>query len=118
MVERKRGKIVAIASMSAKLPMPLGVIYSTTKAAIKSLMNNLYEELHCYGDAKYIKLTTVFPGFIATRKELTDFLDKTVELAPRLSPEEVADETVKGMLSNKRDITLPKFLNYLALLLR
>lgn len=81
-------------------------------------MNCFYEEIFYNGHEKYIRLTTVFPGFIATRKELTDVLDKTVELTPRLTPEEVADKTVRGMLKNKRDVSLPLSLAIFAFLLK
>lgn len=118
MIERKRGQIVAIASITAKMSLPLGITYSTTKAAVKNFMECLQEELYCYGHENFVKLTTVFPGFIATRKELTDVLDKTFELTVRLSPPEVADQIVKGMLANKRDITLPKRMSLIAAVLR
>lgn len=110
MIERKRGRIVAIASMSAKVSIPLGITYSTTKASVECFMNCLREELHVYGQENLVHLTTVFPGFIATRKELTDYLDKqkNLEFYRRLTPEEMADATVKGMLQNKNDIALPK----------
>jgi short-subunit dehydrogenase len=114
MIERKRGKIVAIASLSAKLSLPMSTIYSTTKAAVKAFMDSLYEELCCYNQETMIRLTTVFPGFIATRKELTDMLKKSPSLMSNLTPEEVADEVVNGMLNYKKDITIPRIFNIFA----
>lgn len=70
-------------------------------------MGALFDEL-CMDDAdEFIKTTTVYPAFINTRRELSDLLDKTKEIAPRMTPTFVADAVVKGMLLNKRDITLP-----------
>lgn len=118
MIERKRGRIVAIASLAAKLSIPIGITYSTTKAAVKSFMDVLYEELHCYGHEKYVRLLTVLPGFIATRKELTDMLDKSFEFVPRLTVEEVADETVVAMLKNKREIILPRIMGLITFIIK
>lgn len=118
MIERKRGRIVAIASLASKISIPLSITYSTTKSAIKAFMESLQEEMYCYRLEKCIKLTTVFPGFIATRKELTDFLDMTSELTARLTPEEVADKIVAGVLDNKRDITIPPAMSYMARLIK
>jgi all-trans-retinol dehydrogenase (NAD+) len=108
MIERKRGRIVAISSLAAKLSLPMSTIYSTTKASVKAFMHSLYEELCCFEQESIVRLTTVFPGFIATRKELTDMLNKLPKLMMTLTPEYVADEIVKGMLNNQTDITIPK----------
>jgi short-subunit dehydrogenase len=114
MIERKRGRIVAIASLSAKISLPMSIIYSTTKASVKAFMHSLYEELCCYEQESMVRLTTVFPGFIATRKELTDMLNKSPKLMMNLTPEYVADEIVNGMLNNRTDITLPKLYGIMA----
>lgn len=120
MIERKRGRIVAIASMSSKMSIPLGLTYSTTKAAVDVFMKCLSEELHVYDQENLVHLTTVFPGFIATRKELTDMLDrvKNLEYHRRLTPKEVADATVRGMLNNQTEVALPASFKYSAKMIR
>lgn len=114
MIERKRGRIVAISSVSAKMSMPLGTVYSTTKTAVQRFMECLHEELYCYGHQNYVHLSTVFPGFIATRKELTNLLDDAPEFHRRLTVKKVANAVVKGMLRNQRDITVPAYLDSMA----
>lgn len=107
MIDKKRGHIVAIASFSAKITLPLAVAYCTTKFGVKGFMASLYDEL-CVDDTdEFVKLTTVFPSFINTRKELSDRLDQTDEFTPRMSPDFVANEVVKGILYEKADVTIP-----------
>jgi short chain dehydrogenase len=107
MIERKRGHIVGIASMSAKITFPLAIVYCATKFGVKGFMGALYDELCITKVDDFIKVTTVYPAFISTRKELCEVLDQVKEVTPRMSPEYVADEVVKGILLNKSDVTLP-----------
>jgi all-trans-retinol dehydrogenase (NAD+) len=106
MIERKGGRIVAIASISAKLSLPLGITYSSTKYGVHGLMEALYDEL-CMDDYdEFIKLSTIFPYFVNTRKELGDILDSMEDQTPRLTPEFTADEIVKGVMANRRNIVI------------
>jgi all-trans-retinol dehydrogenase (NAD+) len=108
MIEKKRGHIVAIASLGGKISFPMGCGYCATKFGVRGFMNSLFDEICAYGHDKFIKTTCVFPSFINTRKELGDILDQSKEVAPRMSPEYVANEVVKGILFDRRDVTLPK----------
>ena len=107
MIERRRGHIVAISSLSGKISFPLACGYCATKFGVRGFMNALYDELCAYDNDDYIKTTCVFPSFINTRKQLSDMLDKVDEISPRMTPEYAADEIVKGILLNKRDVTIP-----------
>lgn len=107
MIEKKRGHIVAIASLGGKITFPLACAYCATKFGVKGFMSALFDEFCVDNTDQFVKLTTVFPAFINTRKELSDLLDQTDEIAPRLTPKYVADEIVKGILIEKSDITLP-----------
>jgi all-trans-retinol dehydrogenase (NAD+) len=112
MIERKRGHIVAIASIFGKMSFKF-MDYSASKFGVRGFMSALYHDLCAKDQDEFIKLTTVYPAFINTRKELSEQLDKVDEVVPRMSPEYVADEVVKGMLLNKSDVTLP-FISILA----
>lgn len=107
MIDRKRGHIVAISSLSGKISFPLACGYCATKFGVRGFMNALYDELCAYENDEYIKTTCVFPAFINTRKQLGDLLDQIDEISPRMTPEYAADEIVKGMLLDKRDVTIP-----------
>lgn len=106
MIERKRGRIVAISSMAAKMSLPLATIYTATKYGVDGFMDSLFDEL-CLDNFEYfIKLTTVYPYFINTRKDLGDLMDEIDDCVPRMSPEFVAKKIIQGVLLNKRKITI------------
>lgn len=106
MIARKRGRIVAISSMTAKMTLPMSTIYSATKFGVDGFMEALFDDL-CLDDYdEFIKLTTTFPYFINTRKELGDLMDDVEDLVPRMSAKYVADVTVKGVLLTKRKIVI------------
>jgi short-subunit dehydrogenase len=70
-------------------------------------MSALFDEMIVLGHDEYIKLTTLFPSFVDTRPDLKDFVSKDI---PMMSPEKVAEEAVKGILRNQRNIYIPKIL--------
>jgi all-trans-retinol dehydrogenase (NAD+) len=76
MIERKRGHIVAISSLAGLLGLPRAISYCATKYGVRGFMNALYVELCADQNEKIVNLTTVFPCFISTRKEI-DFVFKS-----------------------------------------
>lgn len=72
MIARRKGHIVAIASMIAFYPAGGAIAYGTTKYAVKGLMESLNQEIR--HEKLGIKTLTVFPHIINSRKELMDFL--------------------------------------------
>lgn len=116
MIERKRGHIVGLSSLAGKIALPLGISYTATKFGVRGFMSALYDELCAFDHDEYVKVTTVFPSFVNTRKVLGDLLDNTNEMTPRMPPEYVADKIVDGILKNKRDVTLPPGSNLLTFL--
>lgn len=67
-------------------------------------MESLYDELCCDGHDDKIKLTTVYPYFIYTSKDVENILNRLKDPYPRFTPEKVAKKTVEGVLLNKRKI--------------
>jgi NAD(P)-dependent dehydrogenase (short-subunit alcohol dehydrogenase family) len=59
MVERKRGSIINIASVSAHLPLSRVVTYSAAKAAVLNLTQFLSREWAPYG----VRVNSITPGF-------------------------------------------------------
>lgn len=116
MIERKRGHIVGLSSLAGKIALPLGISYTATKFGVRGFMSALYDELCAFDHDEYVKVTTVYPSFVNTRKALGDVLDNTNEMTPRMPPEYVADKIVDGILRNKRDVTLPPGSNLLTFL--
>lgn len=114
MMDRKYGRIVAISGMVAKMSMPMGTIYNTTKIAVQGFMNCLYEEIFAFGLEKYVRTSTAFPFFMNTRQELMDLLGNSFTGFPIVTPESAADEIIRGMLNHKMDITIPWPIHYVA----
>jgi all-trans-retinol dehydrogenase (NAD+) len=72
MIEKRRGHIVAICSITALRPTPRGITYSTTKAGVRAMMIALQDELELDSMDKFIQTTTIYPWFMNTNKELFD----------------------------------------------
>ncbi|KAG4071374.1 hypothetical protein HA402_004078 [Bradysia odoriphaga] len=105
MISRRRGHIVGISSICAVHPLPGTVIYSATKFAVNGYIQALHEELRQEGN-HFIKLTSVLPYFVSTRRDLME----AVRLRfPVLSAEEVAAVAVDSVLRNELVVSVPKF---------
>lgn len=106
MIERQRGRIVAVSSMFAKMSVPLMAVYTATKYGLDGFMEALFDEL-CIDDyEKFIKLSTIFPYIMNTRKEVVDMMGELDDPVPRMDPAFVADKTVKNVLMDKRRIVI------------
>lgn len=66
MLKNNYGHIVAIASMTSFCGLPLLIPYSTSKYAVKGLMDSLQKELALYENCQ-VKTTTVHPFFFDTQ---------------------------------------------------
>lgn len=71
MIERKKGHIVQISSMSVLHSLPFASTYTGTRWAVTGLVTAFEEELKIDGH-DFIKFTTAYPYFVATRKDLMD----------------------------------------------
>lgn len=106
MIERRNGRIVSISSAVAISTIPCSIIYASAKWGLSGFMTSLADDLSANDYESFIKLTTVYPDFTCTRKELIDSLDEINMPLPRMTPEYVADETVCAVLKNKRKIII------------
>ncbi|XP_058815380.1 17-beta-hydroxysteroid dehydrogenase 13-like [Topomyia yanbarensis] len=107
MMERKRGHIVAISSMSGMYAFPWAVVYSTSKYAVNGFMAAVTEQLRLQGYGDHIQTTCVCPYYIATRKDIVEFLKK-----PRfklLTTEHTARVIIEGILRNEVILAIPPF---------
>lgn len=84
--------------------MPGVVIYSATKSAVNGFIRALHEELRQEGK-DFIKLTSVLPYFVSTRKDVTDAVNLRF---PMVSAEEVANVAVDSILRNEITISIPR----------
>ncbi|XP_059618215.1 very-long-chain 3-oxoacyl-CoA reductase [Phlebotomus argentipes] len=86
MVERKRGVVINIASLAAKIPNPLLTVYAATKAFVDKMSEDLQTEYH----KDKIVVQSVLPGFVATNMSK---IKKPTWLAPS------AEKYVKSALN-------------------
>ncbi len=100
MLERGRGHVVLISSLSGKVASARSSLYSATKFGLRGFAAGLREDL--VGTA--VGITVVFPGFVAGAGM---FEEAQVEL-PRgvgtSSPEQVAAAVVRGIESGRAEI--------------
>ncbi|MBS4194578.1 SDR family NAD(P)-dependent oxidoreductase [Lederbergia citri] len=115
MCKRKSGHIINIASQAGKLATPKSSVYAATKHAVLGFSNSLRMELSQYG----VFVTAVNPGPIHT-----DFFQKADPEGSYLKnlgqfildPEKVASNIVSIMLTNHREINMPRWMNWTATL--
>lgn len=95
MVERRRGHIVNIASMAAKVPTPYEVPYAASKAGLVHFTESLRSEYRGRG----VSASSICPGFVSKAGMYADMHTRAGVTAPRLvgtsSPEKVAMAVVK-----------------------
>ncbi|MEK3885869.1 SDR family NAD(P)-dependent oxidoreductase [Bacillus sp. FSL K6-3431] len=111
MCQRKSGQIINIASQAGKLATPKSSVYSASKHAVLGFTNSLRMEMSRYG----VQVMAVNPGPIRTT-----FFDKAdpegsyLESLGRfmLDTEKVAENIVASMLSNRREINLPRWMDF------
>ncbi|RIW33596.1 SDR family oxidoreductase [Bacillus salacetis] len=110
MKKRKAGHIINIASQAGKLATPKSSAYSASKHAVLGFTNSLRME----ASSSNIYVTAVNPGPIATN--FFNVADRSGTYAKNverfiLDPDAVAEKIVDKMLTNTREINLPRWMN-------
>ena len=100
MVDRGRGHLVFMSSLSGKAATPGSALYNATKYGLRGFAAALRADLRSSG----VGVSTVFPGFI---RDAGMFADAEVRLPPGVgtrSPEEVARAVVTAIERNRGEI--------------
>lgn len=110
MLKQNSGHIINIASQAGKIATPKSSVYSATKHAVLGFTNSLRMEL----SNTNVHVTSVNPGPIRTR--FFDIADESGTYAKSvnrfmLDPDVVASKIVNAMLTSKREINLPGWMN-------
>jgi short-subunit dehydrogenase len=110
MLEHNTGHIINIASQAGKLATPKSSVYSATKHAVLGFTNSLRMELH----DSALHVTAVNPGPIRTN--FFDIADAKGDYKQKvdkwmLDPDKVAIEIANAMVTGKREINLPGWMN-------
>jgi short-subunit dehydrogenase len=102
MLERKRGHIVFISSISGKVATLGSSVYSATKFGLRGFALGLREDLRPHN----VGVTTIFPGFI---RDAGMFAESGVKLprgAGTRSPEDVARAVEQAVRRNPAEINV------------
>ncbi|MCU0648697.1 MAG: SDR family oxidoreductase [Gemmatimonadaceae bacterium] len=108
MVQRRRGRVLNVASTAAFFPGPLMAVYYATKAYVLSLSEALSEETAGTG----VTVTALCPGPTATGFQAESGMQtsRLLKLSSMLPVEEVARQGVLGMLAGRR-VVVPGVMN-------
>ena len=102
MKERRKGYILNMSSMTARIPAPGIAIYSASKAYLKSFGRGFGYEMRPYG----VKLTTVCPAAVDTG--LYNLKESTRKTGRRLgliqTPEALVKRSLKALYKGQRTI--------------
>ncbi|MCW2651547.1 MAG: uncharacterized protein QOE41_1382 [Mycobacterium sp.] len=100
MIRRGAGAVLNIASIAGFQPLPNMAVYSGSKAFVQTFSEAVHEELHGTG----VSCTVLCPGPVPTEwAEIADAHQFSIGIA-QVSPHEVAEEAVQGMLAGKRSV--------------
>ena len=110
MKRRRSGQIINVASQAAKIATPKSSLYSSTKFAVLGYSNALRLELL----EDNITVTTVNPGPIET--DFFEIADESGSYKKNiakfmLKPDDVAGKITAAMLTKKREVNLPGYMN-------
>jgi len=100
MLERGRGHVVLVSSLSGKAASPRSAIYSATKFGLRGFAAGLREDVEPRG----IGVTVVFPGFV---RDAGFFAESGVRLPPWVgtrTPEQVAAAVVRGIERERAEV--------------
>ncbi len=95
-----RGGVGIVSSVAGYVGLPKALVYGPSKAALINLAESLYGDLHPRGMGVYL----INPGFVDTPlTQKNDF-----RMPALISPEEAADETLRGIAAGRFEIHYPR----------
>jgi short-subunit dehydrogenase len=100
MLERGRGHLVYVSSMSGKVPTARASIYAATKYGLRGFAGALRDDLH----ETPVGVSVVFPGPISEGGMWNDAGMETPKGLPKRYPADVAAAVIKGIERNKAEI--------------
>jgi len=102
MLERGEGKLILIGSLAGKAGSPRSSIYNATKFGIRGFVFGLKPDLVGTG----VGVTLVAPGFVREAGMFADSGQSAPAGMGTTTPGEVADAVVKGIRTDKIEITV------------
>jgi uncharacterized protein len=100
MIERGRGHVVLVSSISGKVASSGTALYSATKFGQRGFAAGLREDLHLSG----IGVTVVCPGFVRDAGMFAESGARLPRYIGTVTPEQVAKAVVKGIERDRAEI--------------
>jgi short-subunit dehydrogenase len=100
MLERGRGHIVLVSSLSGKVASPRSGIYSATKFGLRGFAAGLREDVERSG----IGVTVIFPGFVSDAGFFAESGVKLPRWVGTRTPEQVAAAVVRGVEQERAEL--------------
>lgn len=100
MLERGRGHVVLVSSLSGKVASPRSALYSATKFGLRGFAAGLREDVEPLG----IGVTVVFPGFVSDAGFFAESGVKLPRWVATRTPEQVADGVVRGIERERAEV--------------
>jgi uncharacterized protein len=100
MLERGRGHLVFVSSLSGKVASSGSSVYSATKFGLRGFAAGLREDLHLSG----VGVTVVFPGFVSDAGMFAESGARLPRWVGTVKPEQVADAVVRGVERDRAEL--------------
>jgi len=100
MLERGRGHVVLVSSLSGKVASPRSGLYSATKFGLRGFAAGLREDVEPLG----IGVTVVFPGFVSDAGFFAESGVKLPRWVGTRTPEQVADAVARGIERERAEV--------------
>jgi uncharacterized protein len=100
MLERGRGHLVLVSSLSGKVASLRSAVYSATKFGLRGFASGLREDLRGSG----VGVTVVYPGFVSDAGMFADSGARLPRWVGTVSPDQVAAAVVRGIESGRPEI--------------
>ena len=100
MLERSRGHLVYVSSLSGKVASPRGSLYSATKFGLRGFASGLREDV----EPKGVGVTVVYPGFVS---DAGMFATSGAKLPPWVGTRtsaQVAEAVIRGIEGDRAEI--------------
>jgi short-subunit dehydrogenase len=100
MLERGRGHLVYVSSLSGKVASTGSSVYSATKFGLRGFAAGLREDLYLSG----VGVTVVFPGFVRDAGMFADSGARLPSWVGTVTPEQVAEAVVSGVERGRAEV--------------
>ena len=100
MLERGRGHLLYVNSLSGKSAAGSGALYSATKFGLRGFTRSLHADLHGTG----VAVTAVYPGFISDAGMFADSGAQLPSFVGTRTPEQVAAAVVRGIEEERAEL--------------